>query len=87
MQSVHVSEKQESPPAGNRKRRTASSITCPNISYPGGYLPWLGEVPTLARGYLPWLGEAPTLAGGTNLGWGVPTSAGGLPTLAWGYLT
>ena len=63
--------KQESPPAGNRKRRIARCITCPSISYPGGgggpTLAGGGEkgVPTLTRerGYLPWLGGA----GGTYL--------------------
>ena len=76
--------KQESPPAGNRKRRTTRGITCPRIYYPRGrgYLPWRGRgyllwmgkgyLPwTGRRGYLPWLGEeVPTLArgGGTYLG-------------------
>ena len=80
--------KHDSPPAGNRKRRTARGITRPSISYPegrvpptlargaptlaGGYLPWPRCVPTLAGGYLPWPRGMPTLAGG-YLPWpGVP---------------
>ena len=66
--------KQRSPPAGNRKRRTASGITGQSISYPEGaylgrvrgYLPWPGGGGTYlgrGRGYLPWPG-----GGGTYLG-------------------
>ena len=51
MRGAGCSRKQESPPAGNRKRRTARGITCPSISYRGG------GVPTLAGwggAYLGW---------------------------------
>ena len=64
--------KQESPLAGNRKRRTAHGITSQSISYPrggGGYLPWMGEgVPTLDGGGGTYLGlreGVSTLDGGT----------------------
>ena len=61
-QNKNCNEKQESPPAGNRKKHTTRGITCSRISYPVGtylgrgdtYLGW--EEPTLTRGYLPWTG-------------------------------
>ena len=57
---------QDSPPAGNRKRRIARGITFQSITYPGGtpYCPGWG------RGYpiLTWLGGGyPSCSG-----WGVP---------------
>ena len=64
---------QESPPAGNRKRRTARGITCPSITYSGGG----GEVPH------PWRGGGvshPDLA----MGGGTPSwPGGGYPILTW----
>ena len=90
---------QESPPAGNRKRRTARGITCPSVTGLGGGYPsptWgipqscLGGTSVLTRG------GTPVLAGGTLSwpGWegypiltwpGVPHPylAGGTPTWDW----
>ena len=56
---------QESPPAGNRKRRIARGITFPSITYPEG-----GGTPSLGRGYpiltWPWGGYLiPTWLGDT----------------------
>ena len=60
-----------------RKRHTtcrAASVCCADLSWPEGYLPWLG-------GTYPGRGDLPCL-GGTYPGWGVPTLARGVPTLA-----
>ena len=46
---------QDSPPAGNCKRRTARGITSPSVTYPRGGVPhpgWGVPHPDLARGYL-----------------------------------
>ena len=63
--------RQESPPAGNRTRRTACSITCPGR---GGE----GCTPVLDREGLPlsWLGDTPKGPGTRDVGktwdWGTP---------------
>ena len=71
---------QDSPPAGNCKRRTARTVTCPGITCPGGGVQscpgWLGEgYPILDRGY-------PILS---CSGWGVPhlVMTGVPPCLDW----
>ena len=86
---------QESLPAGNRKSRTTRGITCPNITYLGGYLILAGKVPhpDLAGGYpipaspsqlagypiLTWPGG--TTSWGTPFDWGTPCKdCGTLPT-------
>ena len=57
-QFTETPSKQESPPVGNRKKRTARGVTCPSISYRGGagYLPWLGGTyPGVPLPILTWL--------------------------------
>ena len=74
----------ESPPAGNRKRRTARGITCPSITYPLG-----GGTPSQLSGggggecypILTWPGEIPQ----PDLAGGYPIPAGGYPIPARGY--
>ena len=53
LETLMIKIKQESPPAGNRKRRTTRGIICPSISYPGvgGGGTYLGQDGTyLGRG-------------------------------------
>ena len=76
-------KRKESPPGGNRKRRTARGITCQGVTYPGR-----GGNPSLAGrgGYflLTWLG-----GGGVPHSWPCqvlpPDLSGGTPSLARGY--
>ena len=60
---IYICTKQESPPAGNRKRRTAFGITCPSVTCPtGGPHPGGGGVPQSWPVGVP----HPDLAGGTT---------------------
>ena len=82
--------KQESPPAGNCKKCTAYGITCPSITYPGGYpiQSWPGGYPIQSwpGGYpiQSWQGVPhPVLAGGIYLMLGYPSQKGP-QTSQWG---
>ena len=75
---VKCVHKQDSPPARNRKRRTARCITCPSITYTGGVIQsWPGSgYPMPGQGGIPSCGTPPP---GQYWGTGSPTWDWGTP--------